>query len=260
MNMPTITTPFGITLSYDKYGNGPALVLVHGSFSDHRSNWTCIKPILEQKFTVYAVARRGRGLTDATKGHSLEDEASDVVALIEAIDGPVFVLGHSYGALVALMAVADVPGRAQKLVLYEPPLPETLTKQTLARLEELAEQALWDDLASTFFHEVIGVPMEEIDALRRTEHWGPISKDAEPTWEELRSITTRDFRADRFADLQLPVLLQCGTESPGELFATEALAAVLPDVRVDRLVGQAHEAMTTAPEQYAESVTRFLLT
>jgi hypothetical protein len=30
-------------------------------------------------------------------------------------------------------------------------------------------------------------------------------------------------------------------------------------VRVEGLAGQAHEAMTAAPELYAESVTRFLL-
>jgi hypothetical protein len=36
------------------------LVLVHGSFSDHNSNWEFVKPLFEKQFTVYAVARRGR--------------------------------------------------------------------------------------------------------------------------------------------------------------------------------------------------------
>jgi hypothetical protein len=52
-------------------------------------------------------------------------------------------------------------------------------------------------------------------------------------------------------------MLQLGTESPQLLYATDALAAVLPDVRIEELAGQAHEAMTTAPELYAESVTVF---
>jgi hypothetical protein len=38
-----------------------------------------------------------------------------------------------------------------------------------------------------------------------------------------------------------------------------ALAAVLRDVRVEALPGQAHEGMTTAPGIYAEAVLRFLL-
>ena len=68
-----------------------------------------------------------------------------------------------------------------------------------------------------------------------------------------------DFQAERFRDLRIPVLLQIGTESPHHLYATDALAAVLPDVRIGELAGQAHEGMTTAPEMYAQAVSRFLL-
>jgi hypothetical protein len=42
------------------------------------------------------------------------------------------------------------------------------------------------------------------------------------------------------------------------LYATDELAAVLPDVRIGELSRQAHEGMTTAPEMYAEAVTAFL--
>jgi hypothetical protein len=55
------------------------------------------------------------------------------------------------------------------------------------------------------------------------------------------------------------VVLQIGTESPRHLYVTDALAAVLTDVRIQELAGQAHEGMTTAPELYAEAVSRVLL-
>ena len=95
--MQRIILPAGTAVSYEKYGEGPPLVLVHGAFSDHETNWHFVKPLLEKQFTVYAIARRGRGETDATQGHSLEDESRDVVALIQSIGEPVFLLGHSYG-------------------------------------------------------------------------------------------------------------------------------------------------------------------
>jgi pimeloyl-ACP methyl ester carboxylesterase len=63
-----VTSPGGVTVSYDRDGSGPPLVLVHGSFSDHRTNREFVKPLFETRFTVYAVARRGRGETDATAG------------------------------------------------------------------------------------------------------------------------------------------------------------------------------------------------
>ncbi len=70
-----ITSPGGVTVSYGKYGSGPPLVLVHGAFSDDHTNWEFVRPILQQRFTIYAIARRGRGETDATEGHRLEDRS-----------------------------------------------------------------------------------------------------------------------------------------------------------------------------------------
>jgi hypothetical protein len=54
-------------------------------------------------------------------------------------------------------------------------------------------------------------------------------------------------------------MLQIGTESPRDFYVTDALATVLPNVRIEELPGQAHEGMTTAPKMYAEVVSRFLL-
>ncbi len=257
--MQRVPSPAGATISYDRYGGGPPLVLVHGGFSDHKTNWEFVKPPFEKRFTVYAVARRGRGETDATQGHGLEDEGADVAALIRSIDEPVFLLGHSYGGQVALAAASEVPDRVRKLVLYEPPWPHALGDEFLARLEELARAGRWDDFAVTFFRDGLRVPANELDELRATELWLPIVADAVATIGDLRALVRYDFNAERFRELRVPVLLQVGTESPRGLYVTDALAAALPDVRVEELPGQAHEGMTTAPGMYAEAVSRFLL-
>jgi pimeloyl-ACP methyl ester carboxylesterase len=257
--MQRITTPDGTIVSYDRYGSGPPLVVVHGGFSDHKTNWEFVKPLLEKQFTIYAIARRGRGETDATKSHSLEDESRDVLAVMQSIGEPVFLLGHSYGAHTALAAAAKVPNRVRKLVLYEPAWPRVIGKEALAGLEELAQAGDWENFAVTFFHDRLRVPLEELNQLRATELWPPIIADAEASMGDLRALSEYDFDAQRFRDLQIPVMLQIGTESPRDLYVTDALAAVLPDVRIEELQGQAHEGMTTAPEMYAESVSRFLL-
>jgi pimeloyl-ACP methyl ester carboxylesterase len=137
--MQRIPSPAGATVSYDQHDSGPPLVLVHGAFSDHQTNWAFVKLLFETQFTVYAIARRGRDETDATAGHSLEDESRDVVAVMQSIGAPVFLLGHSYGAQTALAAAAQVSDRVRKLVLYEPAWPRIVVKEALARLEELAQ-------------------------------------------------------------------------------------------------------------------------
>jgi pimeloyl-ACP methyl ester carboxylesterase len=258
-SMQRIISPAGATVSYHKCGSGPPLVLVHGSFSNHKTNWALVKPLLAKQFTVYAIARRGRGETDATEGHSVEDEGGDIAALIESIDKPVFLLGHSYGAQAALASVAKVPNRACKLVLYEPPWPRVIGMKVLARLEVLAKASNWDDFAVTFFRDALSVPVEELDELRTTELWPPIIADAEASLGDLRALSKYDFDPERFCELRVPVMLQIGTDSPRGLYVTDALAAVLPDVRIEELPGQAHEGMTTAPKLYAEAVSRFLL-
>jgi pimeloyl-ACP methyl ester carboxylesterase len=257
--MQRIPSPAGATVSYDQYGSGPPLVLVHGAFSDHQTNWAFVKPLFETRFTVYAIARRGRGETDATVGHSLEDESGDVVAVMQAVAAPVFLLGHSYGAQTALAAAAQVPDRVRKLVLYEPAWPRVVGQEALARLEALAQAGDWEGFAVTFFRDRLSVPVEALDELRATELWPPIIADAEASLGDLRALSRYDFNAERFRALRVPVMLQIGTESPRDLYVTDALAAALPNVRIQELPGQAHEGMTTAPKMYAEAVSRFLL-
>jgi pimeloyl-ACP methyl ester carboxylesterase len=254
-----ITSPDGATLSYQRYGTGPPLVLVHGSFGDDDANWEFVKPILRERFTVYAIARRGRGETDATQGHCLEDEARDVAALIQAVGEPVFLLGHSYGAHCSLAAAALAPESIRKLVLYEAAWPRNISPEALATLEELAAAGAWEDFAIAFFLDVLSVPVKDLDALRATELWPPILADARASLGDVRALARYDFKPERFNGLQMPVLLQIGSESPRDLYVTDALADTLPDVQIQSLSGQAHEGMTTAPEMYAQAVIGFLL-
>jgi pimeloyl-ACP methyl ester carboxylesterase len=257
--MDGITTRRGVRVSYDRSGAGDPLVLVHGGFSDHETNWTFVKPMFRESFDVCAIARRGRGETDATAEHGIEDEAQDVADVIESLRQPVFLLGHSHGALCALAAAALVPDRVRRLVVYEPAWPSIMTPAVMTRLEQLAAAGDWDELSFTFFRDTLFVPVEELDAQRATDLWPPIVFDAKASMGDLRALSRYDFNAERYRSLACPVLLQIGTESPRHLFVTDALAAVLPDARIGELAGQAHEGMTTAPEQYAEAVRAFLL-
>ena len=255
----SFTAPSGTRVGYERYGEGPPLVLIHGAFSDHQTNWSYVKPLLAPHFTMHAMARRGRGATEATVGHSLNEEAQDAAALIRRIGEPVFLLGHSYGALVALGAAMEVPHLVRRLVLYEAAWPNLIDEGSMECLEGLAGAGDWNAFATSFFGKVLEVPTEVLEALRRSADWAPILADAPASLNDLRALRRHDFDPEQYgAALTMPVLLQVGSESPRDFYITDALAAVLPDVAISELEGQAHEGMTTAPEQYAAAVRRFL--
>ena len=253
-----LRTPAGVTIHHERFGTGPPLLLVHGSFADHRTNWQFVAPSLAEAFTVHALARRGRGETDATEGHSVEDEAADVAALIEAIGEPVNLLGHSYGALIALVAASLAPERIAKLVLYEPPLPGIITAACLAALEDRVAANDWEGFTATFFRQVVSVSEEELAEFRASPLWPHFVKDAPATRHEIHALPAYDFDPARFTGLSMPVMLQIGTESRRENWATDALAANLPDATIAELPGQEHDAVFTAPDLYAGQVIDFL--
>ncbi len=254
--MERIRSADGVDVSFERYGAGPPLVLVHGSFSDHATNWQEVRDLLAERYTVHAIARRGRGETTATQGHGLLDEARDVAAVLATLP-QAFLLGHSYGAQTALAAAALAPERVRTLVLYEPPYP-SLATGAAPRLEALAARGDWDALVETFLRDVLQVPAAEVAEIKASPFWQVWTADAPATLGDLRALTRYAFDPERFRTLALPVVLLVGSESPRDLYATDALAAVLPDARVVTLDGQAHEGMTYAPEQFVATLDAVL--
>jgi pimeloyl-ACP methyl ester carboxylesterase len=234
-------------------------VLVHGSLTNHITAWMLVTPLLQPHFTVYAVDRRGRGETTATEGHTIPEEGADIAALIDAIDEPVFVLGHSFGAQISLAAAAQLPNRVRKLALYEPPLPSAMPKDVLAGYQAQASGGDYEGIVDDFFRNVVKVPATEVDLIQTTPVWGLLVADGPASIREWPALIDYEFDATRFRNLEIPVLLITGSESPPHLYATDALAAALPHVKVEVMAGQGHGANVMAPQRFAEIVTTFLL-
>ena len=248
----------GATLSYEVEGSGPPLVLVHGSFSDHRSNWYRARPRLARDFTVYALARRGRGESEATEGHEVEDGAKGVEGLLERINKPAFLLGHSYGAQVALAGASLCPDRVRKLILYEPPRPEGSQPIVLERMREAADAQDWLGVVKAFYEGVFELPRHIFGSLMASNDWQHVVNDARASVQDVFALSRYDFDARRYGTLRMHLLLLTGSETPPEMFVTDELASVLPDVHHKRFDGEGHEAMNTAPDAFVRTVVAFL--
>jgi pimeloyl-ACP methyl ester carboxylesterase len=103
-------------------GCGPAVILVHSSVSGARQ-WRRLIDELKSEFHVRAVNLFGYGKTPAWSGEaaqSLDDQANLVEAALPENSGDVCLVGHSFGAAVAMKAAERLSGRVAKLVLLEP--------------------------------------------------------------------------------------------------------------------------------------------
>src|SRR5688572_26807167 len=75
-----VISPDGTAIAVWRSGAGPPLVLVHGTTADH-SRWAPVVPALEERFTVLAIDRRGRGRSGDADHYALERESEDVAAV-----------------------------------------------------------------------------------------------------------------------------------------------------------------------------------
>ena len=119
--MPSIDVN-GAKLSYTESGSGQAVLLLHSSASSS-AQWRALRADLETRYRVLALDLYGYGDTDPWSGHralTLADEAALVGALIERCDGPVHLVGHSYGGAVALRVALHRPERIATMTLVEP--------------------------------------------------------------------------------------------------------------------------------------------
>ena len=234
-------------------------MLVHGTSSDH-TRWAKVLPSLEERFTVFAVDRRGRGASGDADEYAIEREFEDVTAVVEALGEPVTLVGHSYGGICALEAALETSA-IRRLVLYEPPLPvgvEIYVPGMLDRLEELLDEGEREAVVTTFMTDVVQMPAEELELYRSQPGWDARVEGAYTVVREVRAHDGYRFDPERWRELAVPTLLLLGADSP-PIFATpiEVLAATLPNATLRVLPGQQHVAMVTAPKLFVEELLNF---
>jgi pimeloyl-ACP methyl ester carboxylesterase len=91
----------GTQIAYWTSGEGPPLVVVHGTPADH-TRWRPLLPYLEPQVTVHAMDRRGRGASGDAPDYDLAREYEDVTAVVDAVAAAsgagVDLYGHSTAA------------------------------------------------------------------------------------------------------------------------------------------------------------------
>jgi pimeloyl-ACP methyl ester carboxylesterase len=108
----------GLELYWERYGDGPPLVLLHGGMLTIDLNFATLIPTLAATHTVIGVEQQGHGRTANTDREiTYPHLASDVVGLLDHLGiEQATVLGHSMGGAVALELAVSHPDRVNAIV------------------------------------------------------------------------------------------------------------------------------------------------
>jgi pimeloyl-ACP methyl ester carboxylesterase len=121
----------GVSLYYERKGNGHPIVFCHGIPTDYRA-WSSQAEAFSKGYSTIAYSRRYAApnlrqgdVTDST----VENNATDLRGLIEKLGvAPVHLVGHSYGGFTAAYLAADRPDLVRTLVLVEPAIATLLVE------------------------------------------------------------------------------------------------------------------------------------
>ena len=103
-------------------GNGENIVCLHSSLASSRQ-WSGLMEKLQDSYRITAVDLYGYGDSPSwgeIQSFTLDDEVDLIAPVLESLTGPIHLVGHSYGAAVALKVAQQFPQQVASLTLYEP--------------------------------------------------------------------------------------------------------------------------------------------
>jgi pimeloyl-ACP methyl ester carboxylesterase len=242
-------------------GDGPAIVLVHGSFGDHTA-WAIPIEALRSTMTTFAMDRRGFGASDDGDEYAMEREFDDVAAVIDAVaarsGAPVVLWGHSYGANCAAGGAART-AHVNHLVLYEPSFGLRYPPGAIDAVEDALARGDRETAVRRVLCDILEMTDDDIESLRAGPRWPNLIAGAHTAPRECRAEEASTSPSGVFDKIRAPTLLLSGSESTPELRAiTERVAAAIPGARIHVLDGHGHFAHRTDPAMVVDLIRQFV--
>ncbi len=179
---------------------------------------------------------------------------------------PVDLVGHSFGALVALDFALDHPDRVRSLTLAEPPAFWVVPKQELRSTIDM--RSMFELLLSLkpMIEPTDEQLMQFLCVLGNCGVKPPAQTDAQ--WKEwvfrrsalrgLSAVATHTDSIDRLKKFRRPLLIVTGTDTVSfHRRIDDILATQFPNVQHLELAG-GHGAVATAPQQFVTGLVQFL--
>jgi len=255
-----VVRAIGLEIAYERVGEGPPLVLVHGAALDSRM-WQPQLAALADEFTVVAWDEPGAGRSwDVPASFGLADYANCLAALIEVLDlGPSHVAGISWGGTVAQELYRHHPELVATLILvdtyagWKGSLPEEETQARVEGVRQMlaAEASDFDPVLPGLF---AGEPPPEFLALLEA-----MAADVRP--ESMRTallVMAEADQRDLLPRIAVPTLLIWGElDARSPLSVARQLEQGIPDTKLAVIPGAGHVSNLEQPELFNDIVREF---
>ena len=260
----------GAKLSYIEKGRGEPVVFVHGAVSDFRT-WLEQFNALANDYRVISYSRRGHYPNDAETDDSeytRDAHAADLIEFLKTLKlEKTHLIGHSYGAAVALLAAVRQPALVGSLVLAEPgPFPALLDEDAdwllaaqragFERVMRLAQNGEQEAAVREFLHTVIGI---DAYCLLPAERRAVVLENAGTLLPMLRRYYDSALTAEQLKNLKVPALFITGEISPVIARLTcKTIDRYLPNSKIAVLKCASHGLQMENPEGFSQLAVDFL--
>jgi pimeloyl-ACP methyl ester carboxylesterase len=230
------------------------VVIVHGSL-DRSAAFRRVTDHLANR-TVLGYDRRGWGESRSLGGSDVDHQAhvDDLRAVLAELDAPI-VLGHSYGALVAMAAAAADPSRVTAIAAVEPPvrwLPWWPAEDPWERtVRSAAAEGGPEQATRTLLAELLG-PASRLHLARAQP--SDLAADGAALLSEMTDPTVDLPRFDPLT-FPTPTLVVAGSRSATHhRDVARRLAELLPHGRFAEIPGAGHASHVSHPQELAQLV------
>ena len=250
----------GLEIAYQRVGEGPPLVLVHGAVVDSRM-WRPQLAALSDEFTVVAWDEPGAGRSsDVPADFGLEDYGNCLAALIGALDlGPAHVAGLSWGGTVAQELYRRHPELVATLLLVDTyagwkgsvPAEEVRARVEGVRQMLAAADHLFDPTLPGLF---AGDPPAEVVPLMEA-----MAADVRP--ESMRTsllVMSEVDQRDLLPRIAVPTLLIWGElDERSPLGVARQFEDAIPNAKLVVIPGAGHVSNLEQPDVFNDAVREF---
>ncbi|MEM8629736.1 MAG: alpha/beta hydrolase [Pseudomonadota bacterium] len=236
------------------------VVMLHGSASGPRQ-WTGLSEFLGGRHQTLAPRMPGYGRDDAPD-MTVTERADSLMAGVLSGTTALHLVGHSFGAVVALDIAARFPARVASLTLIEPvAFFETDTADRFEAMGRSARVALEEGDAyaasARFIDFWFGAGAWTRSSLAFQQNTARFAGRVMGDFAALMEMKTR---RPEFATIAAPVLMQFGTASAPEMAQVgTALAARLPNAEIHRIDGAGHLPHLSDPHVSHPAIGDFLV-